>query len=306
MKPKPTLLVLAAGIGSRYGSMKQVDKFGPSGETIIEYSIYDALRAGFGKIVFVIGPSFEEEFNTVFRKKFPSGIDIDYAIQDLTDIPRGYKVPVDRVKPWGTGQAVLVAKPKIEGSFAVVNGDDFYGADSYRELFSFLFSLTEREVNQFCLVGYQLNRTLSKHGLVSRGICQIDINDYLLGIVERTKIGYQDEHIVWTDENQVAHPLDPSKIVSMNMFGFTPSIFNYLEEYFEDFIRNNYDNPKGEFFLPTVVNRIVEGGYGKVKILRSKSSWFGVTYKDDKPFVMDQLARLVSKGVYPGYLWDSF
>lgn len=303
---KPTLLVLAAGIGSRYGSMKQVDKFGPSGETIIEYSIYDALRAGFGKVVFVLSAGFEEEFNQSFRKRFPRSIDIDYVIQDLTSIPRGYKVPEDRVKPWGTGQAVLVAKPTIVGPFAVVNADDYYGPDSYREVFRFLFSLSDREINQFCLMGYLLDRTLSRHGLVSRGICQLDINDYLLGIVERTKIGYHDDQIVWTDENQVSHPLDPSKIVSMNMFGFTPSIFNYLEENFEEFIREQFDNPKAEFFLPTVVNRIVDGGYGKVKVLRSKSSWFGVTYKDDKPFVMDKLADLVRQGVYPEYLWEGF
>ena len=219
---KPSLLVLAAGIGSRYGSMKQVDQFGPSGETIIDYSIYDALRAGFGQIVFVIGGNFEEEFNRSFRKRYPKEIEIDYVVQDVTNIPRGYKVPTDRTKPWGTGHAVLVAKPLISGPFAVVNGDDYYGPESYREVFRFLLTLTEREFNQFCLAGYQLDRTLSEHGFVSRGVCQLDINDYLLGIQERTKIGYYDNKIQWADDYNVNHTLDPSRIVSMNMFGFTP------------------------------------------------------------------------------------
>ena len=301
---KPSLLVLAAGIGSRYGSMKQVDKFGPSGETIIDYSIFDALSAGFGQIVFVIGSNFEEEFNQFFRKRYPKDIDIDYVVQDLTNIPRGYKVPVDRTKPWGTGHAVLIAKPKLSGPFAVVNGDDYYGPEAYREVFRFLLTLTDREFNQFCLAGYQLDKTLSEHGYVSRGVCQLDINDYLLGIQERTKIGYYENKIQWTDDYNVNHPLEPSKIVSMNMFGFTPSIFNYLEEYFEQFIRENYENPKAEFYLPSVVNKIVDGGYGKVKVLRTKSNWFGVTYKEDKPIVIERIAKLVQEGVYPKSLWQ--
>ncbi len=300
---KPSLLVLAAGIGSRYGSMKQVDQFGPSGETIIDYSIFDALRAGFGQIVFVIGSNFEEEFNRSFRKRYPKEVEIDYVVQDVTNIPRGYKVPTDRTKPWGTGHAVLVAKPLLSGPFAVVNGDDYYGPESYREVFRFLLTLSEREFNQFCLAGYQLDRTLSEHGFVSRGVCQLDINDYLLGIQERTKIGYYDNKIQWADEYNINHTLDPSRIVSMNMFGFTPSIFNYLEEYFEKFIRDNFENPKAEFFLPSVVNKIVDGGYGKVKVLRSKASWFGVTYKEDKPIVIERIAKLIEEGVYPSSLW---
>lgn len=300
---KPTLLVLAAGIGSRYGSMKQVDHFGPSGETIIDYSVYDAIKAGFGKVVFIISANFEENFNSSFRKRFPKEINIDYAIQDLKDIPTGYTVPANRNKPWGTGHAVLAARSKVHEPFAVVNGDDFYGPASYGELFNFLSPLTDEGHNPYCLVGYPLEKTLSKYGLVSRGICQLDANDYLKGIQERTKIGLNGKRIVWTDEGGSGQPLDPSTIVSMNMFGFTPSIFQYLEEYFERFMQVDSDNPGAEFFLPTVVNHIIEKGEVKVKVLRANSQWFGVTYKEDKPFVSGELARLAESGTYPKNLW---
>ncbi|MDP4228655.1 MAG: sugar phosphate nucleotidyltransferase, partial [Bacteroidota bacterium] len=290
-------------IGSRYGSMKQVDHFGPSGETIIDYSVYDAIKAGFGKVVFIISANFEENFNNSFRKRFPKEINIDYAIQDLKDIPTGYTIPANRNKPWGTGHAVLAARSKVHEPFAVVNGDDFYGPASYGELFSFLFPLTDERHNEYCLVGYPLEKTLSKFGLVSRGICQLDANDYLKGIQERTKIGLSGKRIVWTDEGGSDQPLDPSTIVSMNMFGFTPSIFQYLEEYFERFMQDDSDNPGAEFFLPTVVNHIIEKGEVKVKVLRANSQWFGVTYKEDKPFVSGELARLAESGTYPKNLW---
>jgi NDP-sugar pyrophosphorylase family protein len=300
---KPTLLVLAAGLGSRYGSLKQVDSFGPSGETIIEYSIFDALRAGFGKVVFVISREMEEDFNRSYKKKFPRGMDIEYCIQDLSDIPSGYKVPEDRKKPWGTGHAVLAAKSLVTESFAVINGDDFYGIDAYRDAFRFLFSLNEREFNQYCLLGYELEKTLSKHGLVSRGVCKLDVNDYLTELTERTKIGYRDNGIGYIGDNQVVHYLEPDTMVSMNMFGFTPTIFDYLEEYFEEFIEQNFENPKAEFYLPYVINRIIQGGYGKVKVLRTNAEWFGVTYKEDKPVVMEKLEHLAKVGSYPRNLW---
>jgi len=243
---KPTLLVLAAGIGSRYGGMKQVDPFGPSGETITDYSIYDALKAGFDRIVFVISPIMEEDFKTSYIHRFPAGLNVDYVIQSISDIPEGYTPPEGRVKPWGTAHAVLMAKDAIREPFAVINADDFYGRESYRIMYDFLVRTTEEVPGQYCMVGFELQKTVSEYGSVARGICQVNDHGFLTGMVERTKVFSRDGKIMFEDESGSAHPLDPEDTVSMNLFGFTPDFFHHTEDYFRRFIKDNIQNPKAE------------------------------------------------------------
>lgn len=298
-----TLLILAAGMGSRYGGMKQVDPFGPSGETITDYSIYDAYRAGFRRFVFVISPKMEEDFKTNYVKKFPSHIKVDYVIQSIDHIPEGFSLPEDRVKPWGTAHAVLVAKEAIQEPFAVINADDYYGRKSYQIMNDFLVKASEDIPGQYCMVGFELQKTVSEHGSVARGVCQVDDSGYLKGMVERTKIFLKDGGIVFEEEDGSLVGLDPMDTVSMNLFGFTPDFFQYIEETFKVFIKDNINNPKAELYIPLVVDNLINAGTSRMTVLQTPESWFGVTYQDDKPKVLSAIRKLVDEGVYPESLW---
>ena len=298
-----TLLILAAGMGSRYGGMKQVDAFGPSGETITDYSIYDAVRAGFEHFVFVISPKMEEDFKTNYIKKFPSHLKVDYVIQSLENLPRGFKVPEDRQKPWGTAHAVLMAKDVINEPFAVINADDYYGRKSYKIMNHFLAQTSEEAPGHYCMVGFELQKTVSEHGSVARGICQVNDKGYLSGMVERTKIFLKDEGIVFEDEDGSLHALDPKDTVSMNLFGFTPAFFPHIEEDFKGFLKKNTKNPKAELYIPYVVNNLLAAGKSKMTVLQTPDSWFGVTYQEDKSRVLKAIRELVDDGTYPESLW---
>ena len=300
-----TLLILAAGMGSRYGGMKQVDPFGPSGETITDYSIYDAYRAGFTRFVFVISPKMEEDFKTNYIKKFPDHIKVDYVIQAIDNIPEGLSLPADRVKPWGTAHAVLMAKDAINEPFAVINADDYYGRESYQIMQDFLVSTSENDPGHYCMVGFQLQNTVSEHGSVARGVCQVDEQGYLAGMVERTKIYLEDGSIVYEDEDGSVFGLDPLDTVSMNLFGFTADFFPHAGEIFEEFIKENINNPKAEFFIPLAVDKLIAAGLSKMSVLQTPASWFGVTYQDDKPKVLKAIRELVDNGVYPESLWGA-
>ena len=298
-----TLLILAAGMGSRYGGMKQVDAFGPSGETITDYSIYDAVHAGFERFVFVISPKMEEDFKTNYIKKFPSHLKVDYVIQSLDNLPEGFTLPEDRVKPWGTAHAVLMAKDAINEPFAVINADDYYGRKSYKIMNHFLTQTSEDVRGHYCMVGFELQKTVSEHGSVARGVCQVNDKGYLSGMVERTKIYLKDGGIVYENEDGSVHPLDPMDTVSMNLFGFTPDFFSYAEEDFKRFLNESIDNPKAEYFIPYVVDQLISSGKSKMSVLQTPESWFGVTYQEDKPIVLKAIGDLVDEGVYPKSLW---
>jgi dTDP-glucose pyrophosphorylase len=298
-----TLLILAAGMGSRYGGMKQVEAFGPSGETITDYSIYDAIRAGFERFVFVISPQMEEEFSTNYIQKFPSQLHVDYVIQSLDALPEGFSVPADREKPWGTAHAVLMAKDVIHEPFAVINADDYYGRKSYKIMNHFLTQTSEEAPGNYCMIGYELQKTVSQHGSVARGICQVDRKGYLTGMVERTKVYLQSGGIVYEDENGSVHLLNPRDTVSMNLFGFTPDFFSHIEEDFKKFLKKNRNNPRAELYIPFVVNNLLAAGKATMSVLQTPDSWFGVTYQDDKPVVLKAIRDLVDEGSYPESLW---
>lgn len=298
---KPTLLVLAAGMGSRYGGLKQIDPIGPSGETIIDYSVYDALRAGFGKVVFVIRKDIEAAFKEAVASRFAHKIEIDYVFQDITDIPAGVSYNQERSKPWGTGHAVWVSAPKVDTPFAVINADDFYGADAFKTISTYLSGL-KSEGNSCCIVGYEIEKTLSDHGSVSRGICEVDEQDNLLGVVERTHIERTPAGIIFKDGEETV-PLTGTETVSMNMMGFTPAAYAWYEKYFKEFITANGQALKSEFYMPFVVNKLVESGSYEVKVLRSGEKWFGVTYKEDRPLVVESIRQLIAEGQYPESLW---
>lgn len=296
---KPTLLVLAAGLGSRYGSLKQIDQFGPSGETIIDYSVYDAIRAGFGKVVFVIRQSIEEEFKEVFYGKFADKVAIDYVLQELDNVPEGIQIPPGREKPWGTGHAVMVAADKVKEPFAVINADDFYGPRSFQLVADFLSGVSVNS-DEYCLLGYRLRNTLSEHGYVSRGICEVDEQGFLSRADERTHIYVTEEKkIVYRDDHGKEVILTGEEIASMNLMGFTPSVFRHFRQYFADFIEKNYQHPKAEIYLPFVVNEMVKSGKASVKVIPTSEKWFGVTYREDKAVAQQKLKALVDKGVYP-------
>lgn len=300
---KPTLMILAAGIGSRYGSLKQMDKFGPSGEAIIEYSIYDAIKAGFGKIVFVIRKEIESDFKAFFEPKLNGKVEIEYVFQELDNVPEGIIVPSERIKPWGTAHAVMVAKNAINEPFAVINADDFYGQDSYRVLADFLKN-TEKDSEKYCMVGYKLENTLSDYGTVARGICEADENNLLTSIVERTKIGRNENgEIVNSEENALLH-LKPNEITSMNMMGFSPKFLKHCEHYFIHFIEENVNNLKAEFYLPFVVNQLLSNNRSTMSVLHTDAKWFGVTYKEDKEMAIIRINALVNDGIYPNNLWE--
>jgi len=299
---KPTLLVLAAGMGSRYGGLKQIDTLGPNGETIIDYSIYDAVRAGFGKVVMVIRKSIEEDFKQVFAKKYSGKIELEYVLQELEYVPEGVTYNPERVKPWGTAHAVLMADGVINEPFCVINGDDFYGADAFKQMANFLVQQKNDSPN-YCMVGYHLARTLSDYGFVARGVCDTDQNNMLLQVVETTQIKRIGSVICFKDAQEVNHPIPEDKIVSMNFWGFTPAYFKDSKESFDKFIRANGDNLKSELYIPTVLSELIGQKKATVKVLSSTAEWFGVTYKEDRSFVVDRLKKLTDEGVYPSPLW---
>jgi len=299
---KPTLLVLAAGMGSRYGGLKQIDGLGPNGETIIDYSIYDAIRAGFGKVVMVIRKSIEEEFKQVFFRKYSGKIEIEYVLQEIEFVPQGAAYHPERVKPWGTAHAVLMADGVINEPFCVINGDDFYGTDAFMKIATFLRQ-QENDTTSYCMVGYQLSRTLSDYGYVSRGICETDSDNHLLKVTECTQIKRIGTVICYKDAQEVNQPLSEDQIVSMNFWGFTPAYFKDLRISFEKFIQNNGNNLKSELYIPTVLSELIEEKKATIQVLSSTAEWFGVTYKEDRSFVVDRLKRLTAEGVYPSPLW---
>ena len=293
---KPTLFVLAAGMGSRYGGLKQLDGLGPHGETIMDYSIYDAIRSGFGKVVFVIRHDFEEDFRAKILSKYENHIPVEVVFQSLNDLPEGYTCPEGRTKPWGTNHALLMGKNVINEPFAIINADDFYGRDSFKVLADFLSNATGE--NSYCMVGFRIGNTMSKSGTVARGICEME-NGFLTSVVERTAIGYKGDKICFTDENGVEQTLTPETPVSMNMWGFTPDYFRYSEDYFKRFLDANKDNLKAEFYVPLLINELVTSKKATVKVLDTTSKWFGVTYAADRPEVVAKFAELHAKGEYP-------
>ncbi len=302
---KPTLLVLAAGMGSRYGALKQMDGVGPNNEAIIDYSIYDAIRAGFGKVVFVIRHSFADAFTAMFNKeRFGGKIEVEIVYQELDYLPEGFSVPEGREKPWGTNHALLMAKDVIKEPFAVINADDFYGADAYKVIGDYL-SQRDGESNHYCMVGYEVNKTLSENGTVSRGVCSIDENRFLTSIVERTKIERNAEGTIVFHDLGEDEALEEKTPVSMNLVGFTPDYFAYSEEYFKGFLADpaTQANPKAEFFIPLMVNELVGNGKAKLKVLETSANWFGVTYQADKPQLVAKIEELIEAGVYPRNLW---
>jgi len=298
---KPTLLILAAGMGSRYGGIKQMDSFGPSGETIIDYSIYDAIRSGFGKIVFIIRKDFAEAFKNIFEPKLKGKIETAYVMQEMDSFTNSFKMPEGRTKPWGTAHAVLCAKDVIHEPFAVINADDFYGRDSFEKAAKFL----EEEVSAetWCIIGYMLSKTLSQNGTVSRGVCQVDDDGNLLSIAERIKIYPEGNKIVY-EENDTKTELPSDTKVSMNFWGFHQNAFEYIEKLFKKFLKENGNNPKSEFFIPIVGDAFIRDEKGKIKVIPTSAQWFGVTYKEDAPGVKESIELLVESGAYPKKLWD--
>ncbi len=300
---KPTLLILAAGMGSRYGGLKQLDQVGPSGETIIDYSIYDAIRAGFGKVVFIIKEVIENDFKEVFVERLKDKIAIDYVFQETWMVPEGIVIPDNRSKPWGTGHAVMMADGRVKGPFAVINADDFYGRGAFEALADYYREWTPASGNDYCMVGYRLANTLSEFGAVSRGICRPDPESFLVDVVERTHIERTGTGIAYTNEKEEQVPISGGSIVSMNFWGFTPSLFGFLNREFETFIRKYAENLKSEFFIPSVVNELIKSQEATVKILQCDEKWFGMTYKEDREMVVKSIRELVRNGVYPENLW---
>lgn len=300
---KPTLFVLAAGMGSRYGGLKQLDGLGPNGETIMDYSIFDAIRGGFGKIVFVIRKDFEEDFRKKIISKYENHIPVEVVFQSIDKLPEGFTCPAERVKPWGTNHAVLMGKEVIREPFAVINADDFYGRDSFAVIGKFLSELPEGAKNTYCMVGFRVGNTLSESGTVARGICSTDENRHLTTVVERTEIMRINGVVSYKDENGEWVGIEDNAPVSMNMWGFTPDYFNYSEEYFIDFLKENIDKPKAEYYIPLMVNKLINDGTATVEVLDTTSRWFGVTYAADRQGVVDKLQALADSGEYPSKLF---
>jgi UTP-glucose-1-phosphate uridylyltransferase len=298
---KPTLLILAAGMGSRYGGLKQIEPVGPNGETILEYSVYDAIRAGFGKVVFVIRESFAEDFKARFESKLGDKIKIEYVYQEIDKLPKGFVLPEGREKPWGTGHAILMARDVIHEPFAAINADDFYGAEAYSVISDFLSHSVNKD--HYSMVGYQMNKTLSDFGSVSRGICQTDPHNMLTKITETHKIRQEGNVILCESESKETVEIKGDGIVSMNFWGFHPSVFENIENQFIEFLKTNIEVPKSEFYIPYVVFEMIKTGKAKVEVLKADSPWFGVTYQEDKPFVIEQIQKLTDQEIYPAKLW---
>ena len=298
---KSSLLILAAGMGSRYGSLKQMDAFGPNGETIIDYSIYDAVNAGFDKIVFVVRKSFRAAIEDYFRQRIGDKVEMHFVEQELDKIPEGIDLNPDREKPWGTAHAVMMGAEVIDGPFAVINADDYYGKESYTTLIKYFESNANE--NEYAVVSYLLNNTLSDHGTVNRGVCHKDEDGYLTKIVETLKISRNSDGSISFPIGDDVGELSPDTLVSMNMFGFYPNYFDYCESYFRKFMAEFGQELKSEFFIPLLLDKMMNNNEAKVKVLTSPSSWFGVTYKEDKPIVIEKINKLIADGVYPENLW---
>lgn len=302
---KPTLLLLAAGMGSRYGGLKQLDGLGPNGETIMDYSIYDAIKAGFGKIVFVIRKDFEDDFRQKVLSKYEGHIPAEVCFQAMDKLPEGFTVPEGRQKPWGTNHAVMMAKGLINEPFCVINCDDFYNRDAYMVMGKFLSELPEGSKNRYSMVGFRVGNTLSENGTVARGICSKDNEGHLTEVVERTEIMRVDGKVCYKDEEGKWVAVEDNTPVSMNMWGFTPDYFEYSDEYFKEFLSDakNMENLKAEFFIPLVVNNLIHEGTATVKVLDTTSKWFGVTYAADRQATVDRIQKLIEEGVYPNRLF---
>nr|WP_294897458.1 sugar phosphate nucleotidyltransferase [uncultured Pedobacter sp.] len=297
---KPTLSILAAGMASRYGSMKQIDGFGPNGETIIDYSIYDAIKAGFGKITFIIREEFLDNFKSIFDAKLAGKIETDYVFQTFDLKKYGIDKEIERAKPWGTGHAILESKNQIHEPFCVINADDYYGYEAFKSMVDFLTK--EAAENKYSIVGYKIGNTLSENGSVSRGVCKTDANGNMTEINERTKVYPKDGGIVYEEDGKET-PLDASTPVSMNFWGFTPEVFKVTEKLFVDFVAKNEDNPKSEFFIPLIADHLIQNHIATFKVIPTDAKWFGVTYKEDKEIVQENINKLVKDGVYPTKLW---
>ena len=291
-------------MGSRYGSLKQMDGLGPNGEAIIDYSIFDAIRAGFGKVVFVIRHSFADTFKEHFRaEKFSDDVEFEFVYQELDNLPEGYTVPEGRQKPWGTNHAVMMAAGVIDGPFAVINSDDFYGRSSYETMAAYLRSIEGTE-GQYAMVGYHLENTLSDFGTVSRGICGVDKDNKLTTVTERTAIA-RSGGVVYYIEDETKHELNPASYVSMNFWGFTPDYFVHSERIFKQFLDENKDNLKAEYFIPYIADKLILENLASVKVLDCDAKWFGVTYKEDRPFTVEKIKALIAAGEYPEKIWRS-
>jgi len=299
---QPTLLILAAGMGSRYGSLKQVDRFGPSGETIVEYSIYDALRAGFGRVVMVVRKEFVDDFREIILKRVIKKADISFVFQELENLPEGFKLPAGRIKPWGTGHAVLMAEKEINTPFAVINADDFYGSGSYQVIHKFLAAPQTGKVEEYCIVDYRLDHTLSESGSVSRGVCHVDKEGFLTDIAEHKKIKREGDRISGDLEGTPV-VFTGHEPVSMNLIGFRPSMFTHLKDQFRNFLSRNIERNDTEFYIPFAMNEVIKSGKARVRALHTTEKWFGVTYREDRDTVMENFRELVDKGVYPRDLW---
>jgi UTP-glucose-1-phosphate uridylyltransferase len=299
---KPTLFVLAAGMGSRYGGLKQLDSLGPNGETIMDYSIYDALQAGFGKVVFVIRKDFEQDFREKILSKYEGHVPVEVVFQSIDKLPEGFTCPADRQKPWGTNHAVLMGKDVIKEPFAVINADDFYGRDAFEVIAKELSRPRDRK-GDYCMVGFRVGNTMTENGSVARGVCST-ANGNLTSVVERTAISYAaDGRIVFTDENGVEQTLDPMTPVSMNLWGFTPDYFDFSEREFVKFLEKDFNTPKSEFFIPLCIDTLIKNGEATIKVLDTESRWFGVTYAADRPGVVAKFAELHQNGTYPAKLF---
>lgn len=298
---KPTLLILAAGMASRYGSMKQVDGFGPNGETIIDYSIYDAIKAGFGKVSFIIREEFVEKFKEAFEPKLKGKIETDYVFQSYDLTPFGIDKTIERAKPWGTAHAVLSARNQVHEPFCVINADDYYGYDAFKKMADFLNDGVADDV--FSIIGYQVDKTLSEYGTVSRGVCQVDEDGNMVAINERLKVYFAEDGSVVYEEDGKEFPLASDTPVSMNFWGFTPAVFKLTEPLFKAFVEANEENPKAEFFIPLIGDELIKTGEASFKVIPTDAKWFGVTYKEDKPIVQKSISELVENGTYPTNLW---
>ena len=303
MKKEPILVIMAAGMGSRFGGLKQIEPVSDNGEIILDFSLYDAVMAGFKKVIFVIKRENEEDFRKLIDNGAGKYIDVEYAFQELTDLPQGYQVPEGRVKPWGTAHAVLAARHLADGPIAVINADDYYGPGAFQSIYNFLENAEDGEKYQYCMVGYQIENTLTENGFVSRGVCKTSADGLLTEITERTKIQWENEKIVYTEDDGESKPEIPKgTTVSMNFWGFTPSMMKAGFPAALDKILA--ENPmKGEYFLPSVADRLIREGKAEVKVLKSQDRWYGVTYKEDKESVVSALQSMKDKGEYPDKLW---
>jgi len=298
---KPTLVIMAAGMGSRYGGLKQMDAMGPSGETLLEYSVYDAVRAGFEKVVFIIRRDFEKEFKEAIGKRFKGVIDVDYAFQALDDLPPGFCVPTGREKPWGTSHAILCARYQVHTPFTVQNADDFYGEEAYNVIAEELKKMNNEDTTS-CMVGFEVQNTLSPHGAVTRGVCE-EKDGYLTEVVERMQIRRNEQGIIQYIDGESAVDMSGSEICSMNFWGFTPALFKALEKRFARFLKAQGDQLKSEWLIPTTIDEMIKRRETQVKVLASRDHWFGVTYPEDKAQVMEAINNLVSQGKYPSPLF---